>query len=191
MTINDFEHSAAALFDGGWRATDRDQLQEEYDLTDEEADTLADLLGTMDPHWILVTSDGGDQAEEDLGPVSQITREKVTDILKDRYFRHLANAEQEEIIDGQRELYAAVMTYTVDYGWITDRVPADQADYVNVLDLLVIVNGSAYDIDNIAGYMDDEIRERLNSEMAPCKPQEFFDAYCEAHYAKYGEPFDF
>lgn len=37
--------------------------------------------------------------------------------------------------------------------------------------------------------MDDEIRERLHREMAPCTDQEFFDAYLEAHFEKYGEEF--
>lgn len=37
--------------------------------------------------------------------------------------------------------------------------------------------------------MDDEIREELHAEMAPCTDQEFFDAYLDRHYAKYGEEF--
>lgn len=36
--------------------------------------------------------------------------------------------------------------------------------------------------------MDDEIREALHAELAPCTEQEFFTAYCKAHEAKYGEP---
>ena len=35
------------------------------------------------------------------------------------------------------------------------------------------------DMDNIATYMDDEIRERLHSELAPCEPEEFLAAYLE------------
>lgn len=38
--IKDVESSAAALYDGGWRATDRAQLIQEYELTDDEADAL-------------------------------------------------------------------------------------------------------------------------------------------------------
>jgi len=37
--------------------------------------------------------------------------------------------------------------------------------------------------------MDDEIREDLHRQMAPCSNQTFFDAYCEAHEQKYGEEF--
>lgn len=34
-------------------------------------------------------------------------------------------------------------------------------------------------MDIIATYMDDEIRERLHSEMAPCEPEDFLRAYIE------------
>ena len=35
---------AASLFDGGWRAEDREELISEYDLTEEEADEICKLL---------------------------------------------------------------------------------------------------------------------------------------------------
>lgn len=35
--------------------------------------------------------------------------------------------------------------------------------------------------------MDEDIRETLHNEMAPCTEQEFFSAYEIAHEAKYGE----
>ena len=36
--------AAASLFDGGWRAEDREELISEYDLTEEEADEICKLL---------------------------------------------------------------------------------------------------------------------------------------------------
>ena len=45
---------------------------------------------------------------------------------------------------------------------------------------MTIINGHILnneDLSNIATYMDDEIRERLHSEIAPCDPEEFLDAY--------------
>lgn len=39
MTMNN-QYSAASLYDGGWRAEDRDQLISEYGLTAEEADGI-------------------------------------------------------------------------------------------------------------------------------------------------------
>lgn len=46
--INNYEASAAALYDGGWRAEDREQLIYEYDLTAEEADKICELLTAYD-----------------------------------------------------------------------------------------------------------------------------------------------
>lgn len=44
IMIKDYEASAAALYDGGWKAEDRDQLIEEYELADEEADKICEIL---------------------------------------------------------------------------------------------------------------------------------------------------
>ena len=38
--------------------------------------------------------------------------------------------------------------------------------------------------------MDDDLREELHRKLAPCTDQEFFDAYCRAHYEKFGEEFE-
>ena len=35
--------------------------------------------------------------------------------------------------------------------------------------------------------MDDDLREALHRKMAPCREQDFFDAYCVAHREKFGE----
>lgn len=42
----------------------------------------------------------------------------------------------------------------------------------------------------VVSIMDDEIREAIHDRLAPCTEQEFFDAYCKAHEAKYGEEFE-
>ena len=34
-----------------------------------------------------------------------------------------------------------------------------------------------------------DICEELHGDLAPCTDQEFYDAYCKAHLAKFGEPF--
>jgi hypothetical protein len=46
--LKDKQSSAAALYDGGWRAVDRDQLISEYELTAEEADSLCEELKKID-----------------------------------------------------------------------------------------------------------------------------------------------
>lgn len=46
--IKDVENSAAALYDGGWRAEDKDELQKEYDLTNEETEEICRELERME-----------------------------------------------------------------------------------------------------------------------------------------------
>lgn len=46
--IKDFESSAAALYDGGWRAEDKEELMQEYDLTEEEAEKICTLLASYE-----------------------------------------------------------------------------------------------------------------------------------------------
>ena len=48
-------------------------------------------------------------------------------------------------------------------------------------------NGHELDFNAAVDYMDDEIREALHSDMAPCGEQEFLSAYEKAHEAKFNE----
>ena len=50
-------------------------------------------------------------------------------------------------------------------------------------------NGTEIDFEVAVSLMDDEIREDLNRELAPCSEQEFFSAYEKAQAEKYGEEF--
>lgn len=44
--------------------------------------------------------------------------------------------------------------------------------------------------DAIVNMMDDELREDLHMELAPCAEQEFFDAYAKAHAERFGEEWE-
>lgn len=44
----DYGTSAAFLYDGGWRAKDKEQLIDEYDLTEEEAEKLVQELENLE-----------------------------------------------------------------------------------------------------------------------------------------------
>jgi hypothetical protein len=46
MTMNN-QYSAASLYDGGWRAEDRDQMIDEYGLTADEADDICKELAAI------------------------------------------------------------------------------------------------------------------------------------------------
>lgn len=37
--------------------------------------------------------------------------------------------------------------------------------------------------------MDDELREQIHADLAPCTEQEFYNEYCERHFFKFGENF--
>lgn len=50
--------------------------------------------------------------------------------------------------------------------------------------------GTEINFNAAVALMDSDIREELHNELAPCTDQEFFDAYCKAHEAKYGEEFE-
>ena len=51
---------------------------------------------------------------------------------------------------------------------------------------VINANGYELDFDAAVNYMDDDIREALHDELAPCTEQEFFSAYEQAHVHKYG-----
>lgn len=44
--------------------------------------------------------------------------------------------------------------------------------------------------DSAVNLMDDDLREELNGELAPCTEQEFFSAYEKAHAEKFGEEWE-
>ncbi|MCR5440016.1 MAG: hypothetical protein K6F01_11380 [Selenomonas sp.] len=54
----------------------------------------------------------------------------------------------------------------------------------------VMLNGEMVDFDAAVNLMDDEIREELHAEIAPCSDQTFIDEYIKRHEAKYGETFE-
>ena len=53
----------------------------------------------------------------------------------------------------------------------------------------VMLNGEMVDFDVAVNIMDDDIREEVHADLAPCTDQEFIDEYVKRHEAKYGETF--
>ena len=51
-----------------------------------------------------------------------------------------------------------------------------------------IIDGGYYEA--AVNLMDDEIREELHNEMAPCTDLEFLETYMERHEEKYGTEFE-
>lgn len=53
----------------------------------------------------------------------------------------------------------------------------------------VFLNDSPIPFQAAVMLMDDEIREEVHADLAPCTDQEFFDEYCKRHLEKYGIEF--
>jgi hypothetical protein len=55
-----------------------------------------------------------------------------------------------------------------------------------------VINASDNELDFHAAIsmMDDDIREQLHRDLAPCSEQEFFTAYEKAHREKFGEDWE-
>lgn len=53
----------------------------------------------------------------------------------------------------------------------------------------VILNEEEVFMSACIALMDDEIREEVHADLAPCSDQEFIDEYAKRHIAKYGEEF--
>lgn len=51
-------------------------------------------------------------------------------------------------------------------------------------------NGVKVNFEVAEMYMDDEIREEIHNELAPCTDQEFFDEYAKRHEEKFGEEWE-
>ena len=49
--------------------------------------------------------------------------------------------------------------------------------------------GTEINYESAVEFMNDDIREELSAELAPCTEQEFFTAYAKAHAEKFGEKF--
>lgn len=106
----------------------------------------------------------------------------------DRWSRLTAAAQ------ARREVYVAVGQFpdeteagTVDVlAWILAGEPVE-CDIVYRAGSVVNAYGEYIRFDVAASLMDDEVREAVHAEMAPCSNQEFFDAYCISHRELFGD----
>lgn len=58
--------------------------------------------------------------------------------------------------------------------------------------MIKVVNewGIEFDYELAVNLMDDDLREELNFQIAPCTEQEFFTAYVQSHTDKFGEEWE-
>ena len=53
----------------------------------------------------------------------------------------------------------------------------------------VIFGGEPIRFSAAVALMNDDLREEIHADLAPCSDQEFFDEYCKRHLEKFGDPF--
>ena len=53
----------------------------------------------------------------------------------------------------------------------------------------VLLNGELVSYEECVMLMDDDLREEIHKDMAPCGEQEFLDEYVRRHTKKFGEEF--
>jgi hypothetical protein len=51
-------------------------------------------------------------------------------------------------------------------------------------------HGEELNYEDVVDYMDDDIREYLHHQLAPCPPQYFYEEYCKLHKEIYGQDFE-
>lgn len=103
--------------------------------------------------------------------------------------------------------------YDLDNGYPPDFMPDSEEDekgdtISDIIDSVVLLDGydsedvwhnksqyykdkecEYHDIDDAAQLMDDDIREDVHKDLAPCTAQEFIEEYARRHKEKYGEEF--
>ncbi len=75
---------------------------------------------------------------------------------------------------------------------IRDPLWASASDDPDAHYAVLVLNeyGREIEVGAAINIMDDDIREELHSEIAPCSPVNFFRAYCVKHRERHGEDFE-
>ena len=56
--------------------------------------------------------------------------------------------------------------------------------------MVINSNGTSIDYDAAVELMDNDLREEVAADPAPCTEQEFFTEYCKQHAVKFGAPWE-
>lgn len=123
----------------------------------------------------------------------RVIREKVVDTAKYRYM-YISNLDDCCIIRIERKY---LDTTVASNGWkmVRDYMLPDGKSYPRECGNItkkekVILNGTEHYAEDVATYMDDDIREEMNHEGGWNSEQEFLDEYVRRHEEKFGEDFD-
>ena len=78
---------------------------------------------------------------------------------------------------------------TIADAWAYVAANSDKVQITNIDGHRLVINeyGVELDFEATTYHMDDDLREKLHFELAPCTDQEFFEAYAKAHQEKFDE----
>jgi len=112
--------------------------------------------------------------------------EKTKLVLSDKAYEVYSNTDPLNIIEEDDGTYSMNGCFE-RYGMTAEDV---NRFFEELADIVVNNYGVQIDINQALNLMDEEIYQELDAKLNPCSNQEFFDAYCEAHEEKYGEPWE-
>ena len=98
MTREQIAYDAKDLFAGGWRASDRDEFKKEYDLTDWEADVMAEELEKLANQY--VEDEDGHMIDYDAAV------EMMDDDLREELHRKMAPCSNQAFYDAYVKAHA-------------------------------------------------------------------------------------
>lgn len=167
-----FHISVSTGMDDLWESTDliADALSEVAPSREDllENDEFIDLVRDMAQDCSIDDNCGASESLEPFPTYEQVV--KVADNLEE-----MATKRVHEMYEALKEIVReCVQIVSV---WAENECEDEQTNRVQT------------SWDAIAELMDDEIREQVHAELAPCTEEEFFARYCELHEQKYGEEF--
>ena len=99
--ITDFYNSAAALYDGGWRAEDKEQLIKEYDLTEEEVERICYFLYEFDGKLFMAFIDFENKESGEFDDMVIIANSKQD--AREKLTKHFIDLGAKAILSGTSE----------------------------------------------------------------------------------------
>lgn len=95
--------------------------------------------------------------------------------------------------DKAAELCAGLSTGKNDYEGVCANQNFSAAYFYRVKEVPVIkfidANGESQDYEAAVNLMDDDLREEVHADLAPCTDQQFIEEYARRHEQRFGEPF--
>lgn len=149
-------------------------MDEDYIVTEKELNELArewdkevtDLLGQLVEADMRVFA-------RDNGTYAIMTDDDMTEIRAAKGLRNVLCCDPEALIETEE---------LVEYDGDPNGIVWDEQSVYDE-------NGNPVNFDAAVQLMDDEIREELHNEIAPCTNQKFLSEYAKLHEQKYGEGF--